>query len=219
MRILAGSDAGSQSLPFGSLHRELTLLLSAGCPTREALLAATFSAGVALGRHDLGTVQQGAVADVLVWNGNPFEDLAALRQPVLVTALSITETPQVERGGGTPKSTTGEGAPPMLSVSKPSARRSPLPGSQGEKTWKSDALVKRGWTISAIARKFKLALLLADSTTGHRIDAGALGDDDSEPLRLDYPGVASSGDSGLRTTLTTRPGTTITRRSSLPAIS
>lgn len=86
VRILAGSDTGNPwVLPGISLHDELALLREAGLGPFEVLQAATRDAALELGASaELGTVEPGKSADLLIVSDDPREDLAALRTPVAV---------------------------------------------------------------------------------------------------------------------------------------
>ncbi|MBT9391703.1 amidohydrolase family protein [Hymenobacter sp. NST-14] len=79
--IGAGTDApaGAYNLPGGGLHRELALLVEAGLTPAQALYAATGGAARILRQPTLGTLQPGQVADVLVVEGNPTQDIRATR--------------------------------------------------------------------------------------------------------------------------------------------
>lgn len=87
VRMLAGTDAPLPGLfPGASLHWELRLMVDAGLPAYEALRAATASAGDFLVEHGrtsapVGRVEVGAVADLLLIDGNPLEDLRRLERP------------------------------------------------------------------------------------------------------------------------------------------
>ena len=54
---------------------ELELLVKAGMDEREALFAASGRATDFLGLDDRGRLREGAVADLLVLDGNPLEDI------------------------------------------------------------------------------------------------------------------------------------------------
>ena len=78
-RFLAGSNAGAYgSLPGSGLHLELTLLHRIGLSPREALAAATTNYADVYGWQDVGRIEPGRVADVLVLDADPRADLAAL---------------------------------------------------------------------------------------------------------------------------------------------
>jgi enamidase len=83
--IVAGSDAGMRAVPYGaSLHREIELLAGSGLGARGALKAATSEAARVLRRSDLGVVAVGRAADLLAVRGDPLQDVAAIRDVVLV---------------------------------------------------------------------------------------------------------------------------------------
>jgi len=75
VRFLAGTDG-----PYGqggqSLHAELALLVEAGFTPMEALQAATRNPAEFLGKLDsLGTVEQGKIADLVLLEANPLQDI------------------------------------------------------------------------------------------------------------------------------------------------
>ncbi len=76
--ILAGTDAGETGVFWGvSLHQELELLVSAGLTEAEALRAATLGPAEFLEATDsLGTVESGKVADLVLLEANPLEDIS-----------------------------------------------------------------------------------------------------------------------------------------------
>ena len=79
VRILAGTDTPNPFLvPGASLHEELHNLADAGFTPEEAWVAATRWAGESLGEPKLGTLQDGAPADFLIFRQDPSHDLAAL---------------------------------------------------------------------------------------------------------------------------------------------
>lgn len=80
--ILAGTDAGVPfSIPGWSLHDELGLLVEAGLPPGEALLAATRDPARALDlEHEIGTIQPGRVADLLLLGADPLADIENTRR-------------------------------------------------------------------------------------------------------------------------------------------
>ena len=79
VRIHAGSDTPNPFVvPGASLHEELQLLVEAGLTPEEVWVAATRWAGETLGVPKLGTVQEGAPADLLLFREDPTRDLAAL---------------------------------------------------------------------------------------------------------------------------------------------
>jgi imidazolonepropionase-like amidohydrolase len=75
--ILAGTDLGNPYLfPGFSLSDEMAILVEAGMKPMEALQAATRNPARFLGReNDLGTVQKGKLADLVLLDGNPLADI------------------------------------------------------------------------------------------------------------------------------------------------
>ncbi len=84
--IMAGTDLGSSGIiPGRSLHDELTLLVAAGYAPVEALRAATINPATYLQAADsLGQVTGGYVADLVILQGNPLEDIRNTRRIVAV---------------------------------------------------------------------------------------------------------------------------------------
>jgi len=80
--IGVGSDGGS-ALDFPGLmaHRELELLAAAGLSPMDVLVAATRNGALALGKaDDLGTIEPGRRADLMLVSANPLEDVRNLRK-------------------------------------------------------------------------------------------------------------------------------------------
>src|SRR5262245_42540586 len=76
--ILAGTDTGNPyCFPGFSLHDELELLVKAGLTPMEALQAATRNPARFMGREkELGTVEEGKLADLVLLDANPLETIA-----------------------------------------------------------------------------------------------------------------------------------------------
>ena len=78
--IAAGTDAGGHGHPKNAL--ELRYLVEAGLTPMQALRAATQWAARCLGlERELGTLEKGRLADVVVVNGNPLDDVRVLLDP------------------------------------------------------------------------------------------------------------------------------------------
>lgn len=79
---VAGTDAGNPLTLHGpSIYAELEAMHAAGMTTMEVLLAATRNGARAMGRErDLGSVEAGRIADLLVLDADPLESLANLRR-------------------------------------------------------------------------------------------------------------------------------------------
>ena len=112
--ILAGTDTPNPFVyPGFSLHDELELLVQAGLTPREALAAATTAPAEFLGATDsLGAVAEGNLADLVLLEGNPLEDIGNTRRISLVVAngrfinregiAALLETARQERASGQP---------------------------------------------------------------------------------------------------------------------
>lgn len=80
-KLLVGSDNFVPILePGKSLHRELELLVEAGLTPMEALVAATHGNAEAMGLGaDLGTIEPGKYADMVVLRTNPLDNISSSR--------------------------------------------------------------------------------------------------------------------------------------------
>jgi len=76
--FIAGTDSANASLvPGFSLHQELILFVAAGFTPMQALQSATLNPARYLGRdQDLGTIEVGKVADLVLLDANPLDDIA-----------------------------------------------------------------------------------------------------------------------------------------------
>ena len=81
--FMAGTDtaAGVHVFPGFSLHEELALFVKAGLTPLQALQAATLNPARFLGRTaDMGSVAEGKVADLLLLDANPLDDIDNTRR-------------------------------------------------------------------------------------------------------------------------------------------
>jgi imidazolonepropionase-like amidohydrolase len=78
VRMLAGSDSLDRFVfPGESLHKELQLLQEDGFSPMEALQSATRDAARFLGReYEFGTIRSGQLADLVLLDANPLENIA-----------------------------------------------------------------------------------------------------------------------------------------------
>ncbi len=84
--VALGNDYGADSaLANGMPLREMKLLLAAGLTPLEVIEAGTRNAAYVCGHGDeLGTLQPGKLADVIVVNGNPLDDIEAMQHLIAV---------------------------------------------------------------------------------------------------------------------------------------
>ena len=74
--IAAGTDAGNIGTPHGpALTREFELMRAAGLSPQEILYTATVGGARLMGRDDLGRIESGMQADLVVLRSNPLDDL------------------------------------------------------------------------------------------------------------------------------------------------
>ena len=85
VRIAAGTDAGTPFNPHGDLALELAKMVEFGLPPMLALVAATSNAAKLL-RMDsqIGTIENGKLADLILVDGDPLADIGVMRRPSLV---------------------------------------------------------------------------------------------------------------------------------------
>jgi sugar/nucleoside kinase (ribokinase family) len=78
VRIMVGTDSlDTYNIPGLSLHQELALLVECGLTPMEALQAGTVNAAVFLGKQaEYGTIQEGKVADIIILDADPLENIA-----------------------------------------------------------------------------------------------------------------------------------------------
>lgn len=76
--IVAGTD---KALPAHSLHRELELYVHAGLSPMDVIQLATLGSAKVMGMdREVGSIEPGKRADMILVDGNPLEDFSALRR-------------------------------------------------------------------------------------------------------------------------------------------
>jgi imidazolonepropionase-like amidohydrolase len=88
-KMVVGPDTTSVNhatmLPGVATRREMQLLVDAGLTPMQAIHAATLWPAQILGKHkDLGTLEKGKIADLLVLRRNPLQDITALKEIEMV---------------------------------------------------------------------------------------------------------------------------------------
>lgn len=85
VRIAMGTDAGTPFNPHGRNAQELRRMVEFGMTPMMAVEAATASAAALLGlEQEIGTIETGKQADLILVNGNPLDDIALLQEPANV---------------------------------------------------------------------------------------------------------------------------------------
>jgi imidazolonepropionase-like amidohydrolase len=83
--IAAGTDAGTPFNVPGLLVDELALMVEYGMTPYEAIQSATLLAAKAVKEEaNIGSIQTGKAADLVIVQGNPLENIQQLRQPTYV---------------------------------------------------------------------------------------------------------------------------------------
>jgi imidazolonepropionase-like amidohydrolase len=79
VQLVAGSDAGWSYYPFGGFVHEIEAMAAAGMGAASALKAATLDSARAMGVDgDVGCIQPGKCADLLLVEGDPAQDATVL---------------------------------------------------------------------------------------------------------------------------------------------
>ncbi len=85
LKVAAGTDAGTPFNPHGDLALELAKMVEFGLPPMLTLVAATSSAARLLRMDDqIGSIEKGKLADLILVPGDPLTDIEAMRRPALV---------------------------------------------------------------------------------------------------------------------------------------
>ena len=99
VRFLAGTDTGNPfCFPGFSLHDELALLVDAGLTPMEALQSATSNAAIFAGKADsLGTIEKGKIADLVLLDANPLDQIADTRRiAAVVVGGELFDRPRLD---------------------------------------------------------------------------------------------------------------------------
>ena len=81
VKISFGSDTGVPYIQHGNNARELSMFVELGMEPMQAIIAATKTAAEAIGIDNMvGTIEAGKIADIIVVEGNPIEDINILHE-------------------------------------------------------------------------------------------------------------------------------------------
>jgi imidazolonepropionase-like amidohydrolase len=92
VKFVTGTDTGFAMTPYGEWHaKELELLMKyAGLNELEAIRAATFDAGVVLNLEgEVGAVAPGMLADLLIVDGDPTEDITVIQDKEKIETIIL----------------------------------------------------------------------------------------------------------------------------------
>jgi len=84
VRMALGTDAGGGAARHGRIAREAELMVECGMESRDALIAATSSAASLIGEGERGTIEEGKIADLVLLDADPLENIGSLRLIVAV---------------------------------------------------------------------------------------------------------------------------------------
>jgi imidazolonepropionase-like amidohydrolase len=87
--LMCGTDTGFAITPFGEWHaREMEIFVThVGMSPLEAIVCGTKNAGFAVDSANVGTLEPGKFADVLVVDGDPLEDIRILQDKSRIRAV------------------------------------------------------------------------------------------------------------------------------------
>jgi imidazolonepropionase-like amidohydrolase len=86
VKVAGGNDGGAPLVPMGDMVGELELYVRHGMKPLAALASATKVTAELFRLPDVGLVEPGFVADLLVLRGDPLVSIGALRDPAVVVA-------------------------------------------------------------------------------------------------------------------------------------
>ena len=83
INLVLGDDYGFAMMPHGDYASEMEAYVKYGTPLIEVMQWGTRNGARAMGRHgvDLGEIQEGKLADLIVVEGDPTEDVLVFRDP------------------------------------------------------------------------------------------------------------------------------------------
>lgn len=79
VKIALGTDAGGGAARHGRIAREAELMVDCGMEPDHALLAGTANAAELIGETERGTIEKGKIADMVLLDGDPIQNVSNLR--------------------------------------------------------------------------------------------------------------------------------------------
>ncbi len=100
LKIAMGSDAGTPLNPHGDNLKELEFFVNIGFSSMEAIITATKTAAETLGlQKEIGTIEEGKLADLIVVDGDPLENIACLQDREKI--VYVVKDGKIVKGPGT----------------------------------------------------------------------------------------------------------------------
>jgi len=89
VKIATGTDCGSPETPPALYFDELLIMEEAGMSPMEVIKASTSVAAACIDRNELGMISENKVADILIVDKNPIENLEVLKENKVVIKNGI----------------------------------------------------------------------------------------------------------------------------------
>ncbi len=94
--LINGTDSPGAALPGWSVHQEMELFVEAGLTPMEALLTTTLNNAKVLGKEDeLGTIEAGKYADLVILDADPLQDITNTQEIHLVIKDGLVLDPEL----------------------------------------------------------------------------------------------------------------------------
>jgi len=87
VKLAMGTDTGVPCMRHGENLQELPAMVALGLTPMEAIVATTSAAAAFLGRHDLGAIEAGRQADLVIVDGDPLADVTVLTRRGAIRAV------------------------------------------------------------------------------------------------------------------------------------
>ncbi len=84
VRLACGTDAGTPFNPHGNAPHEIVRMVEWGLTPLRSMQAATSNAATLLRLENVGTVEIGKAADLVLYSSNPLEEIDAVLKPTMV---------------------------------------------------------------------------------------------------------------------------------------
>jgi imidazolonepropionase-like amidohydrolase len=99
VKMAIGPDTGSDLVPHGRIYRDLEFYANAGLQAMDVIQMYTRNAAEALGKEkELGTIEPGKFADIILVEGDPLLDITAFRNVVqVIKGGKVIELPRASQ--------------------------------------------------------------------------------------------------------------------------